>query len=269
MRAYVFVAVVALFVSPIVVTAQAGGLVPCSGPDCTTASVVALVAKLMDYLIKMLGAIAAIALVYAGFKMVTSQGNENAWKSAKEVFGNVIIGIVIILSAWLVVDLILKGLTGKGLEEWSGDFSIVKDVSNTGSVNDLSRTGVNGNQYTDEEARAILERSHIGVNKTVQEGTSLQNINKATIADAIALKQACNCEVTITGGTESTGGHSIGTYSHGNGYKYDIRQTAELNSYIINNFLRAGTRSDGAALYRSSSGSIYAYEQDHWDVLVK
>ena len=104
---------------PQLVLAQAGGLVPCSGPDCTTDSVVALVANLISFLISMLGVIAVIVLVVVGFRMVVSRGNESEWTRAKEMFGNVVIGIILILAAWLIVDTIMRGLTGEGLNYWA------------------------------------------------------------------------------------------------------------------------------------------------------
>lgn len=119
-----------LFITPTLALAQAGGLVPCGGSaedPCTTKDVIALVAQLVDFLITMLGVIAVIALVYAGFKMVVSRGNESEWKQAKAIFTNVVIGIIIILASWLIVDTVMRGLTGDGLQYWSSELSDVSD----------------------------------------------------------------------------------------------------------------------------------------------
>lgn len=137
---------------PVVVAAQAGGLVPCSGPDCTTASVVGLADGLIKWLISVLGVIAVIVMVYAGFKMVMSAGDEKAWSSAKELFTNVVIGIILILASWLIVDTLLKGLTNSGLDGWiqklqvsapnPNNISIVDGVSGYSNCTDIdsSRT---------------------------------------------------------------------------------------------------------------------------------
>lgn len=107
---------------------QNSGLVPCGYGkeyDCGTDDVVNLANGLIEFLISMLGVIAVIALVYSGFRMVMSAGNETEWRKAKETFSNIVIGIIIILSAWLVVDLVLSGLTETGgLNEWLTDFSV-------------------------------------------------------------------------------------------------------------------------------------------------
>lgn len=112
-----------LFFVPLITGAQSSdsGLVPCGYGDdmCTTEDAVDFANGLIEFLISMLGVIAVIALVYAGFRMVISRGDTGAWRKAKDMFTNIVIGIIIILAAWLVVDTILKGLTEKGLDEWS------------------------------------------------------------------------------------------------------------------------------------------------------
>jgi|GEM_PF-549734 len=107
--------------SPLLVSAA--GLVPCGSAGeamCTTADFVTMVNGLINFLFSMLGIIAVIALVITGFRMVTSAGNESEWGKAKQMFTNIIIGVVIILTAWLIIDTILTALTGGGLDEWSG-----------------------------------------------------------------------------------------------------------------------------------------------------
>lgn len=120
-----------LAVAPPANTGQGdSGLVPCGYGDeydCGTDDAITLANNVIDFLIKMLAVVAVIALVYAGFKLVTSAGNESAWREAKSLFTSIVIGIIIILSAFLVVDTILKALTDKGLEETSGG------IVNTGS----------------------------------------------------------------------------------------------------------------------------------------
>lgn len=269
MRAYFFAAVTIVAILPLMAAAQAGGLVPCSGPDCTTASVVSLANGLIEWLVTMLGVIAVIALVFAGFKMVISAGDEKAWSSAKELFQNVIIGIILILASWLIIDTLLKMLTDKGLEGWSQELQVSAPNPNNTSIVGGANSAAAG-KYTDAEARAALAAAGISVNKTELQGTSLGNINQATVNEAIAFKKACGCSVVITGGTEGSGGHSSGTYSHGSGYKYDMRVSTEVDSYIKNNYSYIGPRGgDGALMYKSSNNVIYAREGDHWDVLVQ
>lgn len=112
--------ILALMFLPALVMAQDSGLIPCGYGDnpCDTGDVANFVNGLISFLIQMLGIIAVIVMVYAGFRLVTSGGNEGEATKAKELFTNVVIGIVIILAAWLVVDTIMKTLTGDGLDVW-------------------------------------------------------------------------------------------------------------------------------------------------------
>ncbi len=95
--------------------------------------------------------------------------------------------------------------------------------------------------------------------------TSFEGIRQATIDGARTLKSASGCGLTITGGTEV--GHAGGTYSHYNGYKLDFSRTSCLTSWVHNTYTYIGQRSDGAALYQSGAGNVYADEGNHWDVL--
>lgn len=126
---------------------EAAGLVPCGGYSehaCTTSDVITFASTLIEWLITMLGVIAVIALVYTGFRMVISAGDEGAWKQAKEQFTNIVIGIVIILAAFLVVDTILKALTSKSLEQWSGGLVVSpKDDTSSGDTSNTTQSSNN------------------------------------------------------------------------------------------------------------------------------
>ncbi|MEU9125555.1 hypothetical protein AB0C96_37980 [Streptomyces sp. NPDC048506] len=97
--------------------------------------------------------------------------------------------------------------------------------------------------------------------------TSFSNINSGTISGIITFKRASHCAVTITGGTET--GHAAGRYSHWNGYKVDIAPTGCVTNYIKHAFRYIGRRGDGAPMYKSSAGNIYARESSHWDITYK
>lgn len=94
--------------------------------------------------------------------------------------------------------------------------------------------------------------------------TSFEQLNLATAQGAQTLKSASGCALNITGGTET--GHAGGTYSHWNGYKLDYSVSTCVNNYVTGNFAYIGVRGDGAPMYQSGSGNIYAREGNHWDV---
>jgi hypothetical protein len=125
---------------------------------------------------------------------------------------------------------------------------------------------VSAQTYTDAEARRVLSNAGILVNYP-EPRTSLAGIRRATIEALITLKRSSGAEIVVTGGTESTGGHASGTYSHGNGYKVDLRLNPTLDNYIETRFSKAGTIG-GYPAYRASSGNLYVKEGNHWDVTI-
>ncbi|MGP4022942.1 hypothetical protein [Actinomadura sp. 3N407] len=93
--------------------------------------------------------------------------------------------------------------------------------------------------------------------------TSFENIRWGTIKGLIGFAESSGCAITVTGGTER--GHASGTYSHWNGYKADIA-TGRCVDRAIKRYPSAGVRGDGARLYRSPDGALFAREKDHWDI---
>jgi hypothetical protein len=103
--------------------------------------------------------------------------------------------------------------------------------------------------------------------KRLRHCTSLDSVRTSTVSGLIELKQRSGCPLVVTGGTEA--GHAPGPWSHGAGYKADISPNQCIDRYITKNYDQAGVRSDGSRLYRSSSGTIFADEGDHWDILFR
>ncbi|MFI7058970.1 hypothetical protein ACIBLB_43655 [Streptosporangium canum] len=123
-------------------------------------------------------------------------------------------------------------------------------------------------QATQQLRKAGLRWKSSGgcTNRRVRTCTSLEAVRAATVADVIALKQRSGCPVVVTGGTEV--GHAPGRYSHHRGYKLDIKPNDCINRYITREHVLDGIRGDGAPLYRDS-GTVYARESDHWDILFR
>ncbi|MET8332759.1 hypothetical protein ABZV14_01125 [Streptosporangium canum] len=123
-------------------------------------------------------------------------------------------------------------------------------------------------QATQQLRKAGLRWKSSGgcTNRGVRTCTSLEAVRAATVADVITLKQRSGCPVVVTGGTEV--GHAPGRYSHHRGYKLDIKPNDCINRYITGEHVLDGIRGDGAPLYRDS-GTVYARESDHWDILFR
>ncbi len=107
------VCAIAFFVSVPMITY--GALVPCEGAGCSTCHIVTTVNGVVKWLVQIMVVLAGLILAWAGFTMVTSGGSSEKISHAKEMMVNSLIGFIILLSAWLVVDTILKALVGETL----------------------------------------------------------------------------------------------------------------------------------------------------------
>ena len=68
-------------------------------------------AKFIDILLYFAGAVAVVFLVIGGYQYVTSRGNEEAMEKAKKTITAAIIGIVIIIMAFAIVQIVNTFLT--------------------------------------------------------------------------------------------------------------------------------------------------------------
>ncbi|MBI2475976.1 MAG: hypothetical protein HYV67_01925 [Candidatus Taylorbacteria bacterium] len=103
--------------SPIVPCGYASNAVDAQGQpinaafkhDCGWADLVKLVGNITNYLIILGAAFSAVAFGWAGFLMMTAGGEMSKIEQAKSIFGKVLIGFLIMLSAWLIVHAIEAG----------------------------------------------------------------------------------------------------------------------------------------------------------------
>lgn len=288
--------VLALFVTSAVPASAA--LVPCTGLDCDACHLVSLGNEVLKWLIGLLFVVFAAIAVSAGVKLVTSGGNTQAVSDAKSKLTNAVIGIIIVLAAWLLVDTIMKGLlssgtgqiTGYGL--WSeikcGSQATVKsaetaiDEANYTAV--IQSTGVTvpngdsslaGTGMTHSDALAELDMSGVDV----KSGAQLEGVKPHVIDNIRYLNQdlrdfcpqGSTCQPIVI--TEGTGGtHSSGEFSHENGFKLDLRtyDNPGLVEYVKTNFEPSGQWSDGTQTYfDADTCGTYAIEKDHIDVQYK
>ena len=107
--------IIAIYLIPDLSTAQGpGGFVNCEGSGCSACNLVDMTNNIIKWLLGMIFLIFAALMVHAGFGLVTSGGNPSALSAAKDKFKNALIGIVIVLSAWLIVNTIMVKLVSDG-----------------------------------------------------------------------------------------------------------------------------------------------------------
>ena len=111
MKTSVFAVVGPLLVIPFFVSAQ---LVPCLGPECQACHLIGLAQNVINFLIGISAVIGALLFGWAGFLMVTAGGKSSQIEKAKGIFTNVVIGFIVMLAAWLIIDTVMKLLTNQG-----------------------------------------------------------------------------------------------------------------------------------------------------------
>lgn len=91
---------------------QTGVLLGIQNP-CGWQHLVTLAGNLLQFMFFLAVPIAAVAFAYAGLLYFTSRGSDTQIKKAHGIFTNVFWGIIIVLAAWAIVDLIVDELVDK------------------------------------------------------------------------------------------------------------------------------------------------------------
>src|SRR3989338_6473758 len=100
--------VFALALVPLLAGAQFSA--PSGGPIGNVSSVTGLIGRFIQILLADAGLIAVIFLIIGGFRYITAGGNEETAEEAKKTVTNAIIGIVIVILAFVIVRVISNAL---------------------------------------------------------------------------------------------------------------------------------------------------------------
>lgn len=199
--------------------------------------------QVFNILIGLSAVTAVLMIVIGGFQYMSSDAIQG--KSAgKERIKNAIYGLVLVISAWLILYTINPNLLEINL-----NIDAVTTTSPPGG-GELTPGGGTGTPLTpeqlaaDTQQRAVLKNEGITVNHDPCTGTATSgctNVNdlaETTKSGLKNLSEALGCTtpttdtcLLITGGTE--GGHTAGG-SHDNGTAVDVSQAnSKLNAYIV------------------------------------
>lgn len=102
--------------APFVIIAQTPPAEPssvfvvCEGADCDFEDLVRLVNNIITWIINISIPIATIAFAYAGFLYLWSGDSTSKVEKAKDIFKNVGLGLIIMLSAYVIVRTIMVAL---------------------------------------------------------------------------------------------------------------------------------------------------------------
>ncbi len=209
-------------------------LVPCNGVECQTCHFIQLGSNIITWLITIMATICAIVVAIAGFKMVTAGGDAGAISEARGMITNVVVGFVILLSAWLVIDTVMKMFVKDNVEGY-GPWNQIQCVTQpqgglqtspltTGAT---SPVAVVPGQDSLTHTAAVAALGGIQVvssgsctDRTNRNCTSLEGMQPAALTEIIGTVTGCaGCNLQITAGTET--GHT--NPCHVNGTCVDIR----------------------------------------------
>lgn len=256
--------------------------------------------NLMNFAVSIGVIIFVLVASYAGFLFMFSPLNSHNREMGRKVLTNAVVGLLITLSAWLIVDFVMKTLYNGQWGPWN---SLLTDQNskqcleitqqgggtqtggNNGGVTAQpgGQTGGNNNgggvQPTGNEAavRSDLAAHGITVNKNacpagvpytqVSGGcTTVGGLTPTTIQQAKNMSAAW-------GGFQITGGNEAGHATHDGGNRFDA--TGGIGAHITS--LPAATpaqiaasdiRAGSSGVYADSCGNTYFNEGDHWHVTV-
>lgn len=120
LKSVIVITLLLLFFPVEEVSAQASNFVPCDGEDCSACDFVSMINVIIKWLFGMIFVIFAVMMTTAGFGLVTSGGSQSALEAAKSKFQNAIIGIIIVMAGWLIVDTVMRGTLDGGTGEIAG-----------------------------------------------------------------------------------------------------------------------------------------------------
>ena len=125
-------ALLVLLTAPALVSSAVmpGPIVTCNGalagttkdnslPACTICDIAQTAQNVLNTGIFVAVFLSAILFAWAGVKYLTSAVNQGGLNEAKSLFLNVLIGLFIILGAWLVIDTLMKTLTNGQFGPWN------------------------------------------------------------------------------------------------------------------------------------------------------
>ncbi len=178
------------------------------------------------------------SIVYGGFEYITTDNFMGKSDGIKRI-QNSLWGLVLVICSWIVLYTINPRLIQD--LDLNIEPAVLEKRFNSGSLTPPSTPGrpmTEDELVASEEVKLELESANITVYKgpCAQGQTTLcvnlNGLNQNLIDGAKSLKSSCNCNITITGGTEA--GHSTGS-SHNTGNALDMSFESNLDKYISDN----------------------------------
>lgn len=139
------------------------GLVACDGitVQCNMCTLMETLRNVFQFILVIAAILAAGVIMYGGFKMVSSAGSESGYQDGKKYVYNSILGLIILMGAFTIVDVVLQTLVA---DTRVGNLTTVWErVSDCGG---MSSTRTGSPEDIDEDDTVIPEDGEGGENPT-------------------------------------------------------------------------------------------------------
>lgn len=117
----------------------------CIEGECTTCGLVTLASNVINFMIFLAVVAAALLFAYAGGLYIFSAANQGNISKAHRIFWDVLLGLVLVLVGWMVVDTVMKVLYGDGPQDWGPWNQILcGDTAATTDCRPIEKNGTSG-----------------------------------------------------------------------------------------------------------------------------
>jgi hypothetical protein len=230
--------------------------------EVTTVTTQNYIPGLFRLIIGIAGVLAVVRIIWGGIQYMSTDAFQGK-NDAKNTITNAIWGLLLAMTAWLIVYTINPKLV---------NFNLNIPRQTISSIPIPDNRGPESLALTHEQAYNQFRAASINV-----EPVLLAGIKQKTVDEVINLRRSCaNCEIAVTSATGGT--HAAGECSHANGYKVDLRtrDAPNLENFITSRYTLIVNPTTGQPVlrdgryrvYSAPSGALYTREGNHWDVVV-
>jgi hypothetical protein len=85
---------------------------PLPRQECGLPEMVELAVNASRLMLGLLGSVTFLVFIYGGFTWLTAGGNTERVRQGRKIFEGAIVGLVIVLSSWVIINFVIAALTG-------------------------------------------------------------------------------------------------------------------------------------------------------------
>ena len=106
---------------PVFTNAQdTGGIVPCSGSDCTICSFFQMLSRIYTFIVFQIATpLAIIALIVGGIFIMLAGGNPNLLGTGKKIVYSALIGLALVFGSYVIIGFILYIIGYVNIANWA------------------------------------------------------------------------------------------------------------------------------------------------------